>query len=93
VLSNPGIFFRGASGDEYNLFSDNASTYELYRARSGVGYLANSWGTVRIAEGHPGGEGIGGAGAGIPEPATWTVLIVGFGGAGAMLRRRRAAAA
>ncbi len=31
-----------------------------------------------------------GAGA-VPEPATWALLIVGFGGAGAMLRRRAAA--
>jgi hypothetical protein len=28
---------------------------------------------------------------GVPEPATWALMIVGFGGAGAMLRRRRAA--
>ena len=27
---------------------------------------------------------------GVPEPATWALLITGFGGAGAMLRRRRA---
>ena len=27
---------------------------------------------------------------GTPEPATWTMMIVGFGAAGAMLRRRRA---
>ncbi|MBL8554714.1 MAG: PEPxxWA-CTERM sorting domain-containing protein [Phenylobacterium sp.] len=27
---------------------------------------------------------------GIPEPGTWALMIVGFGGAGAMLRRRRA---
>jgi len=26
----------------------------------------------------------------VPEPATWALLITGFGGAGAMLRRRRA---
>jgi hypothetical protein len=29
----------------------------------------------------------------VPEPATWALLIAGFGGAGAMLRRRRTAAA
>jgi hypothetical protein len=29
----------------------------------------------------------------VPEPATWGLMLVGFGGAGAMLRRRRAVAA
>jgi hypothetical protein len=29
----------------------------------------------------------------IPEPGTWALMILGFGGAGAMLRRRRAALA
>ena len=28
--------------------------------------------------------------AAVPEPATWGLMIVGFGGAGALLRRRRA---
>ena len=28
----------------------------------------------------------------VPEPATWGLMILGFGGAGAMLRRRRSAA-
>lgn len=28
----------------------------------------------------------------VPEPATWAMMIVGFGGVGAMVRRRRAAA-
>ena len=29
------------------------------------------------------------AGGGVPEPATWAVMLVGFAGAGAALRRRR----
>jgi hypothetical protein len=33
------------------------------------------------------------AAEGVPEPATWALMILGFGGAGAMLRRRRTAAA
>jgi len=28
---------------------------------------------------------------GVPEPATWALMLAGFGGAGAMLRRRRTA--
>jgi hypothetical protein len=93
VVSNPGLFFRGASGDEYNLFSDNASTYELYRARAGVGYVENSWGALAISPVHRGSELPPGGGLGVPEPAAWTMMIVGFAGAGAMLRRRRTAAA
>ncbi|HEX3889064.1 MAG TPA: PEPxxWA-CTERM sorting domain-containing protein [Phenylobacterium sp.] len=30
---------------------------------------------------------------GVPEPAAWALMILGFGGAGAMLRRRRAVVA
>lgn len=33
------------------------------------------------------------AGDAVPEPATWGLMILGFGGAGAMLRRRRMVAA
>ncbi len=34
--------------------------------------------------------GCGGGGNSVPEPGTWALMIVGFGSAGAMLRRRRA---
>ncbi|WP_293906105.1 PEPxxWA-CTERM sorting domain-containing protein [Phenylobacterium sp.] len=90
-FSNPGLFFAAASGDEYNLFSDNATTYELYRAHAGVGYLDHSVGSVAAAliPPHapldPGDIGT----AGVPEPATWTMLILGFGAVGVALRRRR----
>lgn len=33
---------------------------------------------------------IGGGGNGVPEPATWAMMIVGMGGIGCLLRRRRA---
>lgn len=36
-------------------------------------------------------EGVPTAVPGVPEPATWALMIGGFSGAGAMLRRRRAA--
>ena len=29
----------------------------------------------------------------VPEPATWAMMILGFGGVGAMMRRRRYAVA
>jgi hypothetical protein len=34
----------------------------------------------------------GGTGGGVPEPATWAMMIVGLGAVGSVLRRRRAAA-
>ena len=35
-----------------------------------------------------GDTGGGGATGGVPEPATWALMILGFGAAGAALRRR-----
>ena len=100
TFSNPGLFFQAASGNEYNLFSDNPTTYELYRARSGVGYLDHSVGSIVAAVQPPRSplpdlEGLGGLGGGaaVPEPGTWALLILGFGAVGAVLRRRHAAGA
>ena len=45
------------------------------QARAGVGYTENSVGALTAV--------------GVPEPASWTLMIVGFGGMGAILRRRR----
>ena len=89
VLSNPGLFLAAASGAEYNLFSDNGATYELYKARPGVAYLANSVGTISFTKTHPLLGPLDGALSGVPEPAAWALMILGFGGVGAMLRQRR----
>jgi hypothetical protein len=45
---------------------------------------------IRVREAEAGGKGGGG---GVPEPASWAMMLVGFGGLGAMMRRRRAALA
>jgi len=38
-----------------------------------------------------GTDGGGGGGNEVPEPATWAMMIMGFGGIGTMMRRRRTA--
>jgi hypothetical protein len=90
-----GLLFTGASGDEYNLFSDNASTYELYRANPNVGgYPDHSVGTVSISaiQSH-GPISFNQISGGVPEPAAWALMILGFGATGLALRRRRRSAA
>jgi len=66
-----------------------ATYMHLYETEAGalpVGAIhsiyANDWGHQAFA-----------FGGGVPEPATWAVMLTGFAGMGAMLRRRRAIAA
>lgn len=60
----------------------------VYRVRLVVGGLDG--GTKSTAIRVQLGDGVAGA---VPEPATWALMIIGFGGAGAALRRRRMATA
>ena len=48
--------------------------------------------TIRATGGVTGTVG-GGTLIAVPEPATWAMMITGFGGVGALLRRRRTMAA
>jgi PEP-CTERM motif len=65
---------------------------------AGVSYFAISsgfdntdFGAFRLTVDGPGNIVGGGGNAGVPEPATWAMLIFGFAGVGAALRRRRSA--
>ncbi len=81
-----------------SIFADRLSTNPGGHAHLNVdsGYFADG---IRLAWG-PDGFNVGVdnvtfdvrkiAVAGVPEPGTWALMILGFGGAGAVLRRRRA---
>jgi len=81
-----GLLFTSAA-HEYNLFSDNATTYELYQATPGVGYTQNSVGSLFATPVHLGHDQ-NSTGA-VPEPASWLTMAVGFGLLGGALRGRR----
>lgn len=55
-------------------FSDRQARFELFDSRVGSGFLLGS--PVQVA-------------AAIPEPATWAMMLVGFGAMGVAMRRRR----
>jgi hypothetical protein len=72
-VSSPGLLFTSATA-EYNLFSNSATDYELLKVQGG-NYVADSRGTLSVTS--------------VPEPASWALMIVGFGLAGATMRARR----
>ena len=53
---------------------------------TGTGYHTA---TCSLPTGGACGGDPGGPGTAVPEPATWAMMILGFGGVGAMMRRRR----
>jgi hypothetical protein len=82
-LSQPFVDFSGLS------FTVGSTAFNLY-SNGGKYYEFNS-------NDFPGGsapditplETVSVTAVAVPEPATWAMLIVGFGGAGVVLRRRR----
>lgn len=81
TLSSVEIYGRGdccAERDYYNVTVYGANDAVLF-----TGQLdARTAGHASIAFGAPTG--------GVPEPASWALMLLGFGGAGGLLRRRRA---
>lgn len=60
------------------------AVYAVNAATGASAFKANVTGTSRAF------YGLAPILAGVPEPATWAMMLVGFGGLGALLRRRRA---
>ncbi|MEW5685271.1 MAG: PEPxxWA-CTERM sorting domain-containing protein [Pseudomonadota bacterium] len=71
----------GAGLDFINLVYNSGSTARLY------GVVPNQ--TDPCVQ-NPTAPGCSGTGNSVPEPGAWALMIMGFGAAGSMLRRRRA---
>jgi hypothetical protein len=89
----------GAGLDVYMTSDDNGQPI-VAGAAMGAGYVMYSG--LTASEFHYAGNGLtddviaftaNGALGGVPEPATWAMMLIGFGGLGAMIRRRRATTA
>ncbi len=100
-----GVDGLGAAGDtSYQLFvtiGANVFKSNIFSPNSNLsGGLVDFTGNngdadtiVYTPDGYQGFKTVAEVGAGVPEPATWALMIGGFGMAGAALRRRRSATA
>jgi hypothetical protein len=91
-LGSIGFFYDRDAVVSYDfLFPHVSSNFALTIRAGGAGWQGGtdeSWGIDNFAL-----SAITGVGGGVPEPATWAMMISGFGLVGAAARRRRIAAA
>jgi hypothetical protein len=80
-VDNNGLLFAGVTNPFYNLYANEGGGSLGISYTGGDVYNKDNSiiGTLTVVP-------VGGV---IPEPATWAVMMLGFGGMGAMLRSRR----
>jgi hypothetical protein len=75
-----GLVSGAANGNQTAANTNGLFTFQFSSPITGV-ILSSSQNSLEIADIY--------AGAAVPEPATWAVMLVGFGGIGAAIRRSR----
>jgi hypothetical protein len=75
-------------GSFFDVFVDIADISSIHIFQPGTLNGSNDWGDGVVVDNFQFGKS-----GGIPEPASWALMLGGFGLAGAAMRRRRAAAA
>jgi hypothetical protein len=98
TTSSPDVDFTSAFlaglGGPYNLVEiDDDGTNEFWRLANPITLGASSY-TLTINGNNSGAGSLGGSitirPAAVPEPATWAMMLLGFGAVGFAMRRRRA---
>ena len=74
-LNTNGVLFQGTSSAVYNLWATGPGAGELYTYGVNGAPAFDARGTLRVGA--------------VPEPASWAMMLMGFGGLGALLRGRR----
>jgi hypothetical protein len=85
IVPGSASFPNDANGNQIN-----AGTNGLFKV---VGDKGETFSSITLSSGANSFEVDNLAIAGVPEPASWAMMLVGFGGLGALLRRRRGVAA
>jgi len=102
VAGQPNVEFCATNGNTCTAGGNPSSTLENGEIGTGMFFLnfASPQTSVsldnlqvRWISLNNGGSGYGVPTGAVPEPATWMMMIMGFGGLGAMIRRRRTGAA
>jgi uncharacterized protein YqkB len=79
-LDNSGLVFNASNSDQYNIYTDTPTTLSFNELASNDGLDGSTYANEN--------GGVGTITA-VPEPATWAMMLIGFGMVGLQLRRRR----
>ena len=81
-----GPFFTDLTKSFTSFAVDSATNYSDFTATLNSGVIQINWSGHSIT---PGDELVLDVSAGVPEPTTWAMMLVGFGGLGVAMRSRR----